>query len=284
MTTDIDPATLRPTAARFAISAPAMIYGHDIVENAEILADMVENIEIVLFHTPTQNNFLSRADVRQLSHIANRCQVTYTVHLPDSLEIASASAAKRAESVRRTLELIAATEEIRPQHFILHVPFTPPTLVPVPGSYLTSIPQPRWQDWLKRAAESLSTIVEHRGPSAPLLVENINYSLSFLEPLVQSGLCNICLDIGHLLLGQEGVRGAMKRYRSHIQEIHIHGIKDDCDHHSLALLPQDRFSRWMEHIIGMGYEGIFNLEVFSPRDLAVSLALLARTLATRLRG
>jgi len=70
-----------------------MIFGNDIVENAEILVELDDNIEIVLFHTPTQNNFLSRSDLHRLAQIGSRHGVSYTVHLPDSLEIASSSAA-----------------------------------------------------------------------------------------------------------------------------------------------------------------------------------------------
>jgi sugar phosphate isomerase/epimerase len=260
-----------------------MIFGHDIVENVQILADVVQNIEIVLFHTPTQNNFLSPKDIRRLAQIARQHPVSYTVHLPDSLQIASTSAAKRSESVGQILQLIEATEAIAPLHFVLHVPFTPPTLVPVPGLYLTSIPPQECQDWFKRAMESLSIIIEARGPAAQLLVENINYSPIFLEPLIRSGFCKICLDIGHLLLGQESVMTAMKRYDSQIREIHLHGIKDDLDHYSLAHLPQERLARWMAHFIHTGYDGILNLEVFSPQDLIVSLKLLGRSPKNSLR-
>jgi sugar phosphate isomerase/epimerase len=177
MTTPIISATPHLTAVPFKISAPAMIFGHDIVENAEILAELVDNIEIVLFHTPVLNNFLSRADVQRLTQIGSRHGVSYTVHLPDSLEIASSSAAKRAKSVGRILELIESTAGINPRHFVLHVPITPPTLVPIPGLYLKSIVHQQLQDWLKRATESLSTIVAECGPSADLLVENINIPL-----------------------------------------------------------------------------------------------------------
>ncbi len=278
MTTHINSATPHLTAVPFKISAPAMIFGHDIVENAEILAELVDNIEIVLFHTPALNNFLSRADVQRLAQIGSRHGVSYTVHLQDSLEIASSSAAKRAESVGRILELIESTAGIDPRHFVLHVPLTPPTLVPTPGLYLKSIAHQQWQDWLKRAIESLSTIVAECGASADLLVENINYSLAFLEPLVRDGYCNICLDVGHLLLGQESVMAAMRRYATHIREIHLHGIKDYRDHYSLALLPQERLVNWMEYLTRTRYDGIINLEVFSPGDLMASLELLGRTL------
>jgi sugar phosphate isomerase/epimerase len=261
-----------------------MIFGHDIVENAEILAQVVDNVEIVFFHTPGLHNFLSSSDFRRLARIADQSGVSYTVHLPDSLQIASPSAAKRAESVGLILELIASADAIDPRHFVLHVPYTPPTLVPVPGLYLKSIHREEWRPWLARATESLSAILEKGGPSVRLLIENINYSLSFLEPLVENGPCRICLDIGHLLLGDESVTAAIDRYQAHIREIHIHGIQGYRDHFSLALLPQDRLQRWLNQLLRIGYDGILNLEVFSPQELLVSLELLGRPSTSRLRA
>jgi sugar phosphate isomerase/epimerase len=257
------------------MSAPAMIFGHDIVENAEILAGVVDNIEVVLFHTPTLNNFLSRADVRRLAQIGKRLGVSYTVHLPDSLEIASLSASRRAESVAQIVELIETTADFAPRHFVLHVPFTPPTLVPVPGLYLTSIAPHKWQDWLNRAAESLNSVLD-RCRATKLLVENINYSMSFLEPLVEKGLCGICLDVGHLLLGRESVMTAMRHHCAHIKEIHLHGIEGHSDHFSLTCLPQGRLVRWMDYLDHIRFDGIVNLEVFTPDDLTASLKLLGR--------
>jgi sugar phosphate isomerase/epimerase len=49
------------------------------------------------------------------------------------------------------------------------------------------------------------------GENNKLLVENINYSPSFLEPFCKEGLCGLCLDIGHLLLGQEDVMEVMRQ-------------------------------------------------------------------------
>jgi hypothetical protein len=40
----------------------------------------------------------------------------------------------------------------------------------------------------------------------------------------------------------------------------------------------------MEHLIRTQYDGIINLEVFSPRDLMASLELLGRTPNSHFRG
>ena len=53
------------------------------------------------------------------------------------------------------------------------------------------------------------------------LVENINYSPRFLNPLWKLGLCGLCLDIGHLLLGNEALLENLGSHLPVIKEIHL---------------------------------------------------------------
>ena len=265
-----------PADSFIRLSAPAMIFGHDMVANAEILATMVDNIEVVLFYTPTQNNYPSRRDIIALAEIARLTGVSYTVHLPTTLEIASSDAERRAESVRCIIELIKLCTDIAPRHFILHIPFEPPTLVYEPGQYNKHINDQEWQTWLTRATRSLVEITAAIDRATRLLVENTNYSLCHIEPLVVKGLCHICMDVGHLLLGEENVTAEIARYHDAIKEVHLHGIIGQADHHSIAVIPQIRLVKWLQQLIDVKFSGILNLEVFTPTDLKSSLDLVNR--------
>jgi len=44
-----------------------MVYGTGLLQNVNLLADFVDNIEIVLFHTPSLNNTPSNNDLRLLN-------------------------------------------------------------------------------------------------------------------------------------------------------------------------------------------------------------------------
>ena len=46
-----------------------MVFGENLLENAYLLAGMVDHIEIVLFYTPTLHNFLSVGEVRALKKL-----------------------------------------------------------------------------------------------------------------------------------------------------------------------------------------------------------------------
>ncbi len=257
-----------------------MIYGDDILENVRILGDIVGNIEIVLFYTPTLNNIPDIRNARILHKLGKLNNLSYTVHLPASLEVASPDPQWREESVRIAISLIQITSVFKPIHYILHIPYTQPTLVPVPGLYFKSINRQKWYDWAGRASESLEKIQDAIGPDGKLLLENINYSPSYLQAFLTEGVCEICLDVGHLLLGHENVIDAFKHYLPVTGEIHLHGVIGHEDHLSLGVLPKARVTKWMEYLVLENYDGIVNLEVFTPGHLRTSLDLVTRVLPT----
>jgi len=260
------------------MSAPSMVYGKDLLENAKRLADLVDNIEIVLFNTPTLNNTPDDNELQLLSNLGKKKNLTFTVHLPASLEIASKDVDLRKNAIDLATGLCKKTEIINPKYYILHIPFTKPTLAPVPGLYFKEGEGHNWEEWTQRALSAIETIQGETGIAGKLLVENINYSPSFLEPFLDGGTCGFCLDAGHLLLGSESVNEALMRYQKHIRELHIHGVRGVEEHLSLSVLPVERVTRWMATLTKIEFNGVLNLEVFSPGDLKGSLAFISKAL------
>jgi len=255
-----------------------MVFGEDLSENVRILAGLVDHVEIVLFQTPTLHNIPGSQEIRKLKKIGEQENITFTVHLPASLEIASPDKTRRKESLQLTKELLVETSGLDPLHYILHIPFSAPTLVPVPGLYFAKKnPQTCWDEWTKRALESLAALHEKLGESNRLLVENINYSPSFLEPFWKGRLCGLCLDIGHLILGKENVTESLEKYMNVARVIHIHGVRGYEEHLSLSALPEAQVREWLECLIGRFFQGIMILEVFTPEDLKESTAMIVES-------
>lgn len=255
-----------------------MVYGKDVVQNADMLSRLgnrLDFIEIVLFHTPNLHNIPSSEELQLLKEIRDRSHATYTVHLPASLEIASESRQKREESIALLIDIWLKTSILQPQYYILHIPITPPTLVAVPGHYFKAGSTLAWHSWAVRAVESLRRIRENVGEMGALLVENINFSPTFLEPFFEADFGGFCLDIGHLLLGDERVLEVLECFIDRIREIHLHGVRDHTEHISLDVLPRDRVAEWLSFLYRRNYQGLINLEVFSPRDLDTSLAVIS---------
>lgn len=262
----------------FKIGASSMVYGENLLENANLLASMVDHVEIILFFTQTLHNFPSLKEIKYLKKLGADEDLSYSVHLPASLEIASANKTIREKSVQMVVDLVNHMNELNPMYHILHIPFTRPTLTAIPGQYLTTDHQDKFIDWTLRATESLETIRGTIGQSNQILVENINYSPIFLERFWKLGLCGFCLDMGHLMLGQERVSTVTRQFISAIQEIHLHGVKANEEHLSLAVLPKTRLAKWVALLIDTAYKGVVNLEVFSAESLESSLNVLIELL------
>lgn len=252
------------------MSAPSMVFGEDLVDNVQQLAGIMDHVEIVLFHTPTLHNFPDSKEIDALLKIKEREKISFSVHLPTSLEIASKQQKKRESSVQLARELFLKMSILEPLYYILHIPFTPPTLVPVPGTYIGKDHNTEWGGWPQRALASLENLCCGIGNTPKILVENINYSPCFLEPFLQSGFCDLCLDLGHLMLGNENVADTLAQYLEVTREIHLHGVKGYEEHVSLSVMPRPLVAEWMQIVHTAGFNGILNLEVFSPADLGES--------------
>ena len=256
------------------LGAPSMVYGEDLLHNVEVLSDLVKDIEIVLFHTPDLNNIPTSREIDRLREIGNRKNISFTVHLPASLEPAAERQDLREESLNLAAWIIGRISNLHPRHYILHLPFSKPTLVPIPGFYFSWKPTEEWDQWSRRAEVALKRFSDLLGPTQSLLVENINYSPYFLEPFLKKGLCGLCLDIGHLWLGQEDVSMVLRHYLQETRVIHLHGVDGFKDHISLTHLPLHQLEDWFLILKEASYQGVITLEVFDPVDLEESLNII----------
>jgi sugar phosphate isomerase/epimerase len=262
----------------FKLGAPSMVYGENMVNNVEILASRASNInfaEILLFHTPELHNLPTMREVQALKDIKDRTHIDYTVHLPASLEIASNQENIREKSIRLITDILRTTRILQPIHYILHIPITAPTLVADPCQYIHSGSSLQLGDWAARALDSLRKIRERAGDVSNLLIENINYSPKFLEPFIGEGNFGFCLDIGHLLLGNENVLEVLEFFQDQTREIHLHGVRGSTEHISLEVLPGSNILEWLSFLNRGNYNGLINLEVFSPEDLRTSLEIVS---------
>ena len=253
-----------------------MVFGMDLVENVQLLSRFLDHVEIVIFHTPECHNIPSDRQIARLKEIKSNNNLSFSVHLPPSLEIASPDETKKNAAVALASKIVHLCEKMNPDYYILHVPVTAPTLTAEPGKYLKKNNRPEFTGWLDRAATGLEKIQAETKLGPRLLVENINYSPKFLRPFWQQGLCGFCLDIGHLLLGNEAVLENLDSHLPVINDIHLHGVEDQREHLALDVLPEDRIKSWIDKLVTSNYSGIVNLEVFSPKDLEISLAVIRK--------
>ncbi len=260
--------------ASFILGAPSMVYGENLAENIKHLSARLNHIEIVLFHTPDLHNIPDKDTIAMLTQLGAENNLTYSVHLPASLEIASGNPGKREASICLAMDCFHKTAVLNPINYVLHVPCTPPTLTAVPGAYFKTDQGSNWHQWTDLGLTGLAILEKELGWSKTLVVENINFSPTFLRPFIKSGFCHLCLDIGHLVLGRENICRTIENFSSDIQEIHLHGVSNDIDHIGLDHLPEHRVQQWIKTIENIGFSGVLNLEVFTADDLENSMAIV----------
>jgi sugar phosphate isomerase/epimerase len=261
-----------------------MVYGPDLFTNVDRLRSIVRHLEVVLFWTPERHNIPSKEQVEILAERLDRYGLCCSVHLPASLQIASEEPGLRQWSLEQIEGIVERMAGIHPLHYVLHVPFTEPTLTPVPGVYFTDRDADRFSGWTHRARESLTHLARSVGSGSRLLVENINFSPSFLIPFCREGLCGLCLDIGHLLLGNEAVGEILDTCFPWIEEIHLHGVDGWNEHLGVDIVDPERLQQWMTRLVDGRFTGVLNLEVFSERDLLASMASVEKMRRLRLHG
>jgi len=251
-----------------------MVFRGGLLENVQYLSDFLDHIEIILFQTPELNNMPTGDELEELAKIAEQKKITYSVHLPASLEVAAEDEKRREESIQSVFEIITLMAECRPRNYILHIPLTTPTLTFIPDCYFYEADQDKFKGWTLRAVAAFQAIQQLTGIGDRLLVENINYSPSILEPLWTNNLCRLCLDLGHLMLGRENVLDILKKYAQVTREIHLHGVKDNDEHQALSIVPLHRIKGWVIYLDSIQYRGVVNLEVFTLDDLEASVGIL----------
>jgi len=261
-----------------------MVFGPDLMANVERLATIVDHVEVVLFWTQELHNIPSKSQAKRLADLVDKHALGCSVHLPASFQIASENPRLREWSAAKIADIVRRTAFIRPQHYILHIPFTKPTLTPVPGLYFSETDSDRFVAWTGRARKSLQALCSTIGPRNRLLVENINYSPSFLMPFCREGLCGLCLDIGHLMLGSEAVGEALENFLPAVEEIHLHGVRGWEEHLALDVLEPARLAGWAAKLQKHGFDGVVDIEVFCQEDLTASIAALIQVLLGRNRA
>lgn len=256
------------------IGATAMVYGFDMTENLRRLSRQVRHAELLLYWTPRENNFPNAGKVAEWRHLACELDLSLSVHLPSMLDLITGAKAARRKKLDLLCGLIQRLEPLEPTGYVLHLGPHAPRLALNPAAYLPAGTRCDLAYWYATGLAALDALQSALALGPRLLLENLNFSPLLLRPFLASGLGGLCFDAGHAWLGGENLTKVFTPLFDYVGEIHLHGIKGSQEHLSLAALESGRLKSFMELILGLNYTKLLNLEVFTPEDLASSLACL----------
>lgn len=251
----------------FRLGTTSYIIPADILPNARYLAGKVSDIELILFEVDDgPNNLPSPEVINELSQIASQHDLTYTVHLPLDIKLGE-DGSEEDQSLIKAKRVIDCTRGLNPWAYVLHLDGK---------SVRTSTDVAlikRWQDQSVRALEIVS---EWAGDAEKLAVENLEtYPLDFIQPVLERVPVSRCVDIGHLWLDNHDPVPYLQAAFPRTRVIHLHGIAER-DHRSLAFMPQEKLRNVWDELIGMEYQGVLTLEIFSEEDFISSMKMIER--------
>ena len=237
----------------------------DLLANVNFLEDKVDDIELVLFESDEITNLPDAATVKMLKEMADRSDLTYTIHLPLDTWMGHEHESVRQRSVDKCLRVIERTAPLSPFAYVVHFHGDHPGESP-------SLDLARWIDGHRRSVERLLQYVNPRD----FCVETLDYSYALIEDIVSDYGLSVCLDIGHLLLCGHAPEDYLDRYLPQTRVIHVHGVEDGNDHCSLAFLPAGLLTTLMDQLeSGSKKSRVLTMEIFDERAFNQSLDVLS---------
>ncbi|MEW6532202.1 MAG: cobamide remodeling phosphodiesterase CbiR [Thermodesulfobacteriota bacterium] len=244
------------------IGTTSYIFPADILTNVQRLAHRVDDVELVIFEVDDAGTELpDQSTIDKLNQLAGEHDLTYTVHLP--LDLALASDSPQA-SLEKALRVIRSTAALSPYAFIVHVERGEESLGARPE---------RAVDNAVRSLEALATKV---GGCTRLCVENSEPGhFEIINAILEKLPVSCCVDAGHVWKERLDPVPLLERLLPKTRVIHLHGVGHR-DHQALSLVS----TADLDPVIALlrGFEGVLTLEVFNEQDLADSLMALEQSL------
>lgn len=253
--------------APFRIGTTSFLYPESWLGNVLRLAGRVDDVEILVF----EPEWPESEEMAALARVKREAGLTYTLHTPLGLSLASESEARRRTSVDVLRRVIEGTAPLEPDAYVVHV-------------YLgdrEGDPPPRdLGGWRRRARTSLEAVLEAGVASAAVCVETLDYDFRLLEPVVEELGLSVALDLGHHYRDGRATREALARVLPRARIVQWHGVDaSGRDHRSLVHVPRREARAVLDLLLAESFGGVLTLEVFREEDFEESLALLSDLLA-----
>ena len=267
----------------FRLGTTSFVYPGGWSYNVERLRERwgawIEDIELLFFASPALGAFPGMfPDAQECAVLAQEKRagsLSYSLHTPLDVSLASLDETRRRASVRAVLQAIEVAQPFSPEVYVVHVYLGDREHDPNPPTDLAG--------WRRQAARSLRELVASGVASRDLCVETLDYDFRLLEPVIEEQDVSLALDIGHLGRDGRDVLWWWRRCRPRTRVIQWHGVVGTRDHRSLAHCPRDHARRILAALLEAGYDGVLTLEVFRNGDFVESLAVV-RSLLEELWG
>jgi sugar phosphate isomerase/epimerase len=256
----------RAVALPFRIGTTSFIYRGGWLHNVERLAARVDDVEILFFEGDDISSVPSPEEMRAIVALRNQHGLSLSLHTPLNASLASASDFERQLGVSRVLRAISAAEVMSPDAYVVHVYL---------GDREGDVPPSDLNAWRDRAERSIYTLLTAGVPRDRLCIEQLDYDLRLLEPVIEAFDLPVALDVGHLQRDGRDLHGLLAHWLPRTKLIQWHGTDDTGrDHRGLDWFPEADAQRMLQALADAQYRGVVTLEVFREQDFEESMRLL----------
>ncbi len=231
------------------IGTTSYVFPDRIIPNVERLANLVDDIELVLFEGKNYSNLPTDEEIKTLTKLSKEFHISYTVHLPIDLDICSSDNEFRKFSVTRITDIIRLTLPLNPSAYILHLP----------RNHIQCE-----EKWFHNTKESLSYLFAEFG-SDNIAIENLSYPVKYILPIIREFDFRLCLDISHALSCKDRWEDIINENFDRIDVIHLYAHRGK-EHVGLHRTKRGFVESVISKILSLGFCGILTLEVFSEED------------------
>lgn len=246
----------------FRLGATSYVFETDLVGNAQRLAGIADDMELVLFESERHgSNFPDADTVARLNDLAEKHHMTYTVHLPHDVNLRNAVWRERNQLA------IELTRALHPFAYVIHLDGRP---------LMSDASDEGVARWRRDAELALNKVLAQVDDTSRICVENVEaWDPAHFSDIVER--CNTarCVDIGHLWLNECDPLPELVTHLPRTRVIHLHGV-DVRDHASLAHTPDVELLRVVNTLRQARFSGVVTLEVFGESDFFTSLAAFRR--------
>lgn len=249
----------------FRLGTTSFIHPGGWAFNVERLANRFDDVEILCFESDA---LPSAEEAQQLAEHKARTGITYSLHTPIDISLASESELRRQSSIAAVLRTLETAKPFRPEASVVHVYLGEHEHDNEPPSDLRA--------WRQRAATSLEALLASGIAPRDLCIEVLDYDFALIEPVVIELGLSVAVDVGHLVREGRDELALLRRHFERTRIIQWHGVDPmGRDHRGLQYYPRDRARALLQLLVSEGYRGVLTLEVFREVDLDVSLATVA---------
>lgn len=259
MTRNHPPLPALKEAFPFRLATTSYIVPAAIPPNIRFLGPYVDEVELVLFESGKEENLPSPHEIGELIRLAQEMSVRYSVHLPTDVFLGDPEPKIREKARTTVLRFYHRTLALDPTVYVLHLD----------RRHANVKEQKGLEAWQGRLRESLEFLLAEGLNPSQVAVENLDYPLAWVRPLVEDMGMSFCLDVGHLLRYGLDLHSYFWAFLSESSMVHLHGVQDGADHRSLSAISDTDWEAITSALVG--FAGGVSLEVFSLEDLTSSL-------------